>query len=259
MRRRRPGRDGWRRPGRPSSRWVRPGGHRRRRAARPSRRRSAPWRRCRPGRDGVSTPQWPWSVNSSRQTSDITRQSSPTSARTARIAAVRMPSGSSAPEPVASLCLGNAEQHHPGQTGIGGLDRGLADGVQGVLDHARHRADRSRLASGPRPRTAAGSTGAAPRVVSATIARIAGVLRSRRGRMSAPSSLTQPLSSACENSTMVEFSPSRPDTETEKSPSVEFSRHNSRAPLRSLAPAQDRRASGATVIADEEWASSARA
>ena len=131
--------------------------------------------------DAVSTPQWPWSVNSSRQTSDMTRQSSPTSSRTARIAAVRMPSGSSAPEPRASLCSGTPNSMTPGQSGIGGLDRGLAERVQGVLDHPGHGADRPRLTQTFGHEHAARSTGAARRLVSATIARIAGVVRRRRG------------------------------------------------------------------------------
>ena len=39
-----------------------------------------------------STPQCPWSVNSSRQVSAMIGRSSPTSARTAAIARLRMPS-----------------------------------------------------------------------------------------------------------------------------------------------------------------------
>ena len=59
------------------------------------------------------------------------------------------------------LGLRDAEQHHPGQPGVGRLDGGLAQGVEGVLDDSRHRADRPRLAAAPRPRTAAGPAAAA--------------------------------------------------------------------------------------------------
>ena len=55
---------------------------------------------------GFRTPQWPWSVNSSRQTSLITSRLSPTSARTSRIARFRMPSSARALLPVASLSSG---------------------------------------------------------------------------------------------------------------------------------------------------------
>src|SRR6478736_8004133 len=60
-----------------------------------------------------STPQWPWSVNSSRHVSAMTTRSSPTASRTARSATLRMPSGSTAPEPVASLCWGTPKSMIP--------------------------------------------------------------------------------------------------------------------------------------------------
>ena len=81
------------RPGRPSSRWARPGRRRRRPGRAPSRRTPRGCGRCRPHRRGSSTPQWPWSVNSSRHRSLITVSASPTSATTSVIARLRMPVG----------------------------------------------------------------------------------------------------------------------------------------------------------------------
>ena len=59
------------------------------------------------------TPQWPWSVNSSRQRSAMMTRSSPTASRTRATATLRMPSGSSAPEPTASLVVGTPKIMNP--------------------------------------------------------------------------------------------------------------------------------------------------
>ena len=53
-----------------------------------------------------STPQWPWSVYSSRHRSAMRTIWSPRSSRRSRSATCTMPSGSQAPEPVASLVAG---------------------------------------------------------------------------------------------------------------------------------------------------------
>src|SRR5947209_7501080 len=50
-----------------------------------------------------STPQWPWSVNSSRQVSAISTVESPRSLVRSRSATLRMPSGSERADPTASL------------------------------------------------------------------------------------------------------------------------------------------------------------
>ena len=71
--------------------------------------------RCRPGRRGSSTPQWPWSVNSSRHRSLITVSASPTSPTTSVMARLRMPAGSMRAGADGVLVLGDAEQHHAAQ------------------------------------------------------------------------------------------------------------------------------------------------
>ena len=81
----------------------------------PSRRTAPASRRCRPGRPRSSTPQWPWSVNSSRHRSAITTRSSPTSATTSRTATLRMPSGSVGARADGVLALRDPEQHDPAE------------------------------------------------------------------------------------------------------------------------------------------------
>ena len=149
----------------------------------PSRRRSRPSRRCRPTPDGVSTPQCPWSVNSSRQTSVITqavvadlareRSGSPT---------LRMPCGSSAPEPCASLCSGTPKSMTPAEPGLRrprprpcAACRGVCWTTPGIELIGRGSVRPSATNTGST--SWRGST-----LVSATIARIAGDVRSRRGR-----------------------------------------------------------------------------
>ena len=62
---------------------------------------------------GVSRPQCPCEVNSSRQRSLITTVASPTSATTSRMATLRMPAGSMPPEPVASRSAGTPKSMMP--------------------------------------------------------------------------------------------------------------------------------------------------
>ncbi len=111
---------------------------------------------------GVSRPQCPWSVNSSRHRSLITVSASPTSATTSVMARLRMPAGSMAPDPVGVLGLRDAEEHHAAQPQLGGLVGGLQQRRARVLDDARHRVDRTRLGRCPRARTTA-APAAAPR------------------------------------------------------------------------------------------------
>ena len=63
-------------------------------------------RRCRPSRRASSTPQWPWSVNSSRHRSAMTSGRRRPRRATSPIVTLRMPSGSAAPEPAASCARG---------------------------------------------------------------------------------------------------------------------------------------------------------
>ncbi len=111
----------------------------------------------------------------------MTRQSSPTSSRTARTASVRMPCGSTAPLPRASLVAGIPKSITPASP-----DRAASTAVlrsvssvcwttPGIEPIGRGSARPSATKSGSTSRR--GST-----VVSATIDRIAGDVRSRRGR-----------------------------------------------------------------------------
>ena len=112
--RRRRARHGWRPPGRPSCRWAPP----RRRRPRPAPARCAGTARASASLStspsGPRTPQWPWSVYSSRQRSAMRTSSSPTASRTARSATCTTPSGSQAPLPCASLRAGTPKRISPG-------------------------------------------------------------------------------------------------------------------------------------------------
>ena len=179
---RRPGRRGRRRPGRPSSRRCRPCRRRTRPAPRPSRGTAAGWRRCRRCRRRSSTPQCPWSVNSSRHRSAISTVSSPTSARRSDIATLSMPSGSVAGEPTASRTVGDPEHHQPTHPGRDRLRGRLAERVPGVLQHSRHRATAAPARSATRLTNSGSTRSAGCSRVSATSRRIGAVRRSRRGR-----------------------------------------------------------------------------
>ncbi len=130
----------------------------------------------------ASTPQCPWSVNSSRHRSAMTTVASPTSATTSRIAVLSTPSGSTAPRPMASRDAGTPNSISPADASLDSFERSLAQACRGCA--GRRRASTGSL--GPRLRPPARTT-AAPGArgsteVSATSRRIAGVRRSRRGR-----------------------------------------------------------------------------
>ena len=72
-----------------------------------------------------STPQWPWSVNSSRHRSAITGSASPTSATTSAIATLRMPVGVDGSAAAGVLGLRHAEEHDPAEPELGRLGGGL--------------------------------------------------------------------------------------------------------------------------------------
>ena len=140
-------RRGSRRPGRPSSRW----GRRRERPPRPARRRStrtaAGSRRCRPRRSAVSTPQWPWSVYSSRQRSAISTSCVADLARRDRAApAGRCPADRRPTIPSRPCAPGTPNRISPPTPALAASDRRLAQRFAGVLNDAGHRADRRRLA-----------------------------------------------------------------------------------------------------------------
>ncbi len=118
----------------------------------PSRRSARGSRRCRRAPSAASTPQWPWSVNSSRHRSVCTTSASPTSATSASVATFRMPRGSSAPEPRASRTAGTPKSMMPPTPAVGGLRRRAAERVERVLHDAGHRPDRRRLGRRPRAR-----------------------------------------------------------------------------------------------------------
>ena len=134
---------------------------------------------------GVSSPQWPWSVNSSRHRSLITVSASPTSATTSVMARLRMPAGSIAPEPVASRCSGIPNSiTPPSPSSAASLTAASSEErvcwtTPGIEEIG---------CGSVRPsRTKTGSTSCrASSDVSATIRRSAGVVRSRRGRTDGP-------------------------------------------------------------------------
>ena len=152
----------------------------------PSRRSARGWRRCRPRPRSSSTPQWPWSVNSSRHRSAIT---------TSLVAdgvhdcldgdvedAVRVV-GARAPR---VLVLRHTEEH---QAADAGIDRLRASAYAGTPASAARR--RAWTRSGPArlapSRTKTGSTSSAGcSRVSATSRRTGADWRSRRGRTTGP-------------------------------------------------------------------------
>ena len=94
-----------------------------------------------------TTPQWPWSVNSSRQQSAITTIESPTASRTAARARWVMPSGRSAAEPVGSLSSGRGSPNRM-TPGTPSAPRRLTSTVSEshrVLHHAGQRGDGARF------------------------------------------------------------------------------------------------------------------
>ena len=72
----------------------------------------------------------------------MSTRASPTSSRRLRSATCTTPSGSSAPEPRASLRGGDAEEDHRGDAEVGERPHLLAEALLRVLHDARHRRDR---------------------------------------------------------------------------------------------------------------------
>ena len=133
----------------------------------------------------VSRPQCPWSVNSSRHRSLITVSVSPTSATTSAIATLRMPSGSRAPEPVASLRSGMPKSIRPPSPRSAASaaaftnDSRLCWTTPGIDEIGRGSVSPSRTNTGSTSRRASTE-------VSATSRRRDGVRRNRRGRTTGP-------------------------------------------------------------------------
>ena len=131
---------------------------------------------------GRRRPQWPWEVNSSRQVSAHTTSASPTSARTAATARLRMPSSAQAPEPVSSRVAGTP-------------NRSMAPTPAAAQAAASRRTESSVCCHWPgmapmgrgsamSSRTKTGRMSAAGEIrVWATRPRMAGVVRRRRGRI----------------------------------------------------------------------------
>ena len=171
------------RPGRPSCRWCRAGGRR----PRPGPGAIAAYRSrvasLSTAPDASSTPQWPWSVNSSRHRSDISTVSSPSSACRRCSATLSTPSGSSAPEPIASLSLGHAEDHQPADAGRDRPRPPPSPGSPSVCCTTPGIERDRRRGSAMPSRTNIGSTRSDGRTsISLTSRRSAAVRRSRRGR-----------------------------------------------------------------------------
>ena len=133
------------------------------------------------GPSGRMRPQWPWLVNSSRQVSAQTTTSSPTSARTAAIPRLRMPSSAQAAVPASSRVAGTpnrsmapmpasaqAAASRRSESSVCWTTPGIASTGRGSSMSSRTNTGRMR---------AAGST-----TCSRARRRIAGVVRRRRGR-----------------------------------------------------------------------------
>ena len=104
-------------------------------------------RRCRPGRRSSSTPQWPWSVNSSRHRSLITTSASPDLGDRVADRDRRARRRGRARHCRWRPCVaGTPNSITPPRPAAGRLGHGLAHAVAGVLDDARHARDRHRFA-----------------------------------------------------------------------------------------------------------------
>ena len=125
------------------------------------------------GRLVRAAPQWPWSVYSQKQTSVIT-SSSGAACLASRTAWAMMPESLMASLPTASLCVGNAEQHHAAQPQLGRLADLVGQHVERQLEVAGHGGDLLPHVPCPAGRTAAGSGWPAKAGVSRTRLRTAG-------------------------------------------------------------------------------------
>ena len=106
-----------------------------------------------------------------------------------------MPSGSvpGGAGRVLLLVLRHAEQHQPADARLDRLRGGLAQGVPGVLDHARHRADRLRLADALLDEQRQDQVGRVQPGLARPAGAAPGVRRSRRGRTTRESALIELL------------------------------------------------------------------
>ena len=134
---------------------------------------------------GSSTPQWPWSVNSSRHRSAITVSCVADLGHHVGDGEVEdAVAGRSRRSRRRPCSARDAEEHHPAEPGRDRLVGGLLQRVAGVLHDARHARDRARLggvlAHEQRQHQLAGAQRASRRPAR----RRAGVRRSRRGRTS---------------------------------------------------------------------------
>ena len=145
-------------------------------------RRARGWRRCRPRRRRSSTPQWPWSVYSSRQRSAMSTSRSPMVVAQVAQGELHDAVGVPGARALGVLALGDAEEDHRRDAEVGELGHLLAQRLAGVLHHAGQRARSAGARRCPPARTAGRSRSSTPRRVSATSRRSAGVRRSRRRR-----------------------------------------------------------------------------
>ena len=186
------GRPGWPRPGRPSSRWGRRRRRRRRPGPRPPRRRGSRVASLSTSPSGSTTPQWPWSVYSSRQRSAMSTIRSPRRSRELGQGhlddPVRGPGGRSLGRPWRS---GTPKSTRPGTPSA--ASRLPSTTSEATVCWHGPGSEGSGPARSIPSRTNSGATRSSTvRVVSATSRRRAGVRRSRRSRRTgnrAPSSL----------------------------------------------------------------------
>ena len=156
--RRRPARPARQRSGRPSCRSARAARIRPRPGRAPSPDSAAGTRRCRPGPRASSTPQWPWSVNSSRQRSVCTTSASPTSATRdpGREVEDAVRVGRAGADGV--LVLGHPEQHHAADPRRRRLARARPEASRASAARRRAWTRSASARSRPRARTSAGSS-----------------------------------------------------------------------------------------------------
>ena len=128
-----------------------------------------------------STPQWPWSVNSSRQRSVCTTRRPADASTATRVATFRIPSGSVAPEPRASRTSGTPNSITPPRPAAAasdtacGRDSSECCTTPGIEPIGTGAVTPSRTNSGS-------TRSAGCRRVSETRRRMAGASRRRRGR-----------------------------------------------------------------------------